>query len=242
MEEPPSVAPNKRVRIGILADIHGNHVALRSVLSSLQGRVDRLLFLGDLVGYYPFVNECVDLLAGWDVSGVVGNHDQIFLRCLDTGDRPDEKYCARYGPALGDALCSASLEVRSFLGGLSAAGMLRYESLSMELFHGSPWDPLEGRVYPDFSEWSDFDSCRSEFVLLGHTHYQLYMERPGQKIVNSGSVGQARDKSGKACYAELEIPSGEFTLCNVPYDIEPIIAWARQCHPKPPYLVSVLTR
>ena len=46
------------MKIGVISDVHGNSDALQAVLRELAGAVEQVLFLGDLCGYYPFVNEC----------------------------------------------------------------------------------------------------------------------------------------------------------------------------------------
>ena len=76
------------MRYGVLADIHGNLHALRAALGAL-GRegVDRYLIAGDLVGYGPNPNECVELVAGLDAVCVAGNHDLIAL------DRLSDERC-----------------------------------------------------------------------------------------------------------------------------------------------------
>jgi predicted phosphodiesterase len=68
------------MRYGVLADIHGNLPALRAAVARLQAEgVDRFLCAGDLVGYGPFPNECVELVAGLDAITIHGNHDLIAL-------------------------------------------------------------------------------------------------------------------------------------------------------------------
>jgi predicted phosphodiesterase len=44
----------------ILSDIHGNYDALEAVLADARGRYDRILCLGDLVGYGAEPNQVVD--------------------------------------------------------------------------------------------------------------------------------------------------------------------------------------
>ncbi|WP_287991107.1 metallophosphoesterase, partial [Acidiphilium sp.] len=87
------------MRFGVISDVHGNHVALAAVLSALKGRVAAILFLGDLCGYYPFVNECVSLLEESTSIGVRGNHDEVLVTCLQGQRMPDRGYEERYGSA-----------------------------------------------------------------------------------------------------------------------------------------------
>jgi predicted phosphodiesterase len=77
-------------RYGILSDIHGNLEAFRAALAFLHDHgVDRVLCLGDIVGYNAESNECVRLLDAQGIESIAGNHDLIALgrlgldRCAD---------------------------------------------------------------------------------------------------------------------------------------------------------------
>lgn len=103
------------MRIGLISDVHGNDAALKAVLGALQDRVELILFMGDLAGYYPFVDECV---CQWDSSrmlGVLGNHDWILLDCIAHGGFPSASYCAKYGSALTRSLSRLSPEARCLI-------------------------------------------------------------------------------------------------------------------------------
>ena len=69
------------MKLALLADIHGNHPALSTVLHAVrQQNVDTLLIAGDFVGYYFWPAKVFDLLRGWDVVAIRGNHDRMFER------------------------------------------------------------------------------------------------------------------------------------------------------------------
>jgi predicted phosphodiesterase len=227
--------------VGLIADVHGNDRALEAVLRD-AGDVSWWLFAGDLTGYYPFVEECWALLAGCRLDGVRGNHDEILTRWLDLGEPPAPDYRQRYGSALRrarDVLSSSALAA------LRSWPVRRVEAVGdtlVHMVHGAPWDPLEGRVYPDFVQWDRFDGIEADVVLLGHTHYPLVHEVDGRLIVNPGSVGQARDRSGTAAYALLDTSSKQVELRRVPYDPTKLLEDAERHDPDLPYLREVLLR
>jgi putative phosphoesterase len=229
------------MKVGLISDVHGNSPALKSVLAALRGQVDVVLFLGDLVGYYPFVNQCVDQ---WDANfvGVLGNHDQILLDCLAQGGPPDESYRARYGSALARSLKVLSPQARSLIASWPQQRSLKLESTSVAMFHGAPWDPLAGRVYPDWDNWSAFAQCSEEVILLGHTHYPMVKSWQGRLIVNPGSVGQPRSQSGGAEFAVLDVSQLQVTLHRAAYDASMVISDAQRHDPALVYLTEVLTR
>ncbi len=228
------------MKIGVISDIHGNHAALAAVLSKLRPRVDLIVFLGDMTGYYPFVNECMELLAGEKFTAIRGNHDDILIKCLNRGGGPDETYNSQYGYALARSMWSLSEENQRLIGSWPEQQSLTLSSYDVALFHGAPWDPMEGRVYPDFTEWEKFDASPAKIILLGHTHYQLAKRYQNKLIVNPGSVGQSRDRSGAACYAELDLSGLEVSLCRCEYDPAPVIEDARRHEKDFPYLIRVL--
>jgi len=68
------------VRTAIISDIHANLAALETVLAHIDTkRVDRIVCLGDIVGYGPDPAECVDLVATRCEWSLMGNHDCAML-------------------------------------------------------------------------------------------------------------------------------------------------------------------
>ena len=61
------------------SDIHANLVALETVLSEADGQYDTIWCLGDVVGYGPRPNECVEIVREKAVLCVMGNHDWAVL-------------------------------------------------------------------------------------------------------------------------------------------------------------------
>ena len=58
-------------RLAIISDIHGNLPALEAVLADIHVQeVTDIYHLGDLVGYNPFPNESVALVAERQIPGI----------------------------------------------------------------------------------------------------------------------------------------------------------------------------
>ena len=71
----------------IVSDIHGNREALEAVLKDARGRYDKIVCLGDIVGYGADPNFIVDW-ARADVSAIVrGNHDAVCAGLESLRDR-----------------------------------------------------------------------------------------------------------------------------------------------------------
>ncbi|MGA1399914.1 MAG: metallophosphoesterase family protein, partial [Phycisphaerales bacterium] len=64
------------MRTALISDIHANLAAFEAVLADLDARgVDRIVCLGDVVGYGPDPVECVDLVAKRCEWWLMGNPD-----------------------------------------------------------------------------------------------------------------------------------------------------------------------
>ena len=230
------------MQLAVLSDIHGNHAALKSVLDDLPGNIEHILFVGDLCGYYPFASECCELLMPYRVTGVRGNHDQVLLQAWENEREPGLDYCKKYGSALLRTWRQRDKKVMEALMSFPETLDVVFDNTHISLAHGSPKNHLEGRIYPDFSEWENAGLPQTADVLcLGHTHYAFYRRFGLCSVLNPGAVGQARDGKG-AAYALLDTHSGEISFRRIQYDAEYIMEDAKKHNPDLPYLWNVLSR
>lgn len=212
------------MRLGILADLHGNAPALGAVLEVLRGEgIDRLLVAGDLIGYYPLVNETLDLLREWPAEVVLGNHDAYLLGRLPCSDERRQAY----GLDVADRLIVP--EHREWLQTLPFERRLSYDGRRLLLCHGSPAGP-EDYVFPDRADWSVFSSVDADMVVLGHTHRPLARSLGSVLIVNPGSVGQPRDYDRRAAYGILDTGTGVFHQRRTVYDVDTVRRAVRAYH------------
>ena len=87
------LAKGTYMRYLIISDIHANLAAFKAVLDDAEGKYDKVWCLGDLVGYGPDPNECIELLTSLDHLGIAGNHDWAVLGKLDVDDfNPDARH------------------------------------------------------------------------------------------------------------------------------------------------------
>ena len=85
------------MRVGLLADIHGNRDALVATLDAVRAQgVQRVLCCGDFVDYYYEPDRCLDLLAEWDRKCVLGNHENMLSRFMKEPSLADD-FRRRYG-------------------------------------------------------------------------------------------------------------------------------------------------
>jgi predicted phosphodiesterase len=177
------------MRIGLIADIHGNLPALETVLSELKReRVDKLVCLGDVaVGPQPAAT--VERVADLGCPVVLGNWDAYFLN----GFPPTEDELGRKLMEMG-AWWAAQLtrDQRAFLQSFRPTYELSLDDcVSVLCFHASPrsYDDWIVATTPDDELERMLDGARAPVLAGGHTHLPLVRRHRESVLVNPGSVG-----------------------------------------------------
>jgi len=229
------------MRICVLADIHGNLASLRAAIDGIAAeRADVNLFLGDLCGYYYDQAASLEMLRSLpNLAAVMGNHDEMFLR-ISGGDKElRQSYRRQYGLSMEHLLESDAAEpVAAWLKSLPLSWSLA--EVGAAAFHGSPWEPLDGYVYPD-SPLERFAKCQAEIILLGHTHHPMVRSLGDKLVVNPGSLGQPR-QGGWPTYAVVDLQTREVSLRPVRYDVSLLRDRIREVGDGNLYLQTVLER
>jgi len=218
------------MQILIISDIHANLSALDSVLES-AGEIDAVWCLGDLVGYGPDPNECVERVRNLtNLTCIIGNHDAAVLDQIDSATfNPEARLAIQWTQ---QALSRSSL---AFLGGLPE----KVVAEDVTLAHGSPRQPVWEYLLDSRTATHNFAHFDTPFCFVGHTHLPvLYDQRNGlgsahitvpepgtlikiqpRAIINPGSVGQPHDRDPRAAYAIYDSEAHTWGYHRVPYDI-----------------------
>jgi len=199
------------VRLGLIADIHGNKPALEAVLDSAP-QVDCWVCMGDVLGYYPDVNEVCQILIGIDATVVRGNHDAYVLGQLPVDAKKMELYRTAWTRE------HLKREHYQWLSTLPVEMNLRFGRTQLKIRHASPWDE-ETYLYSDSPVLSHIQLERDTYFLCGHTHHPFVKAAGKGYIVNPGSVGQPRDYNPRASYAILSLEGGAVEHCRAAYDV-----------------------
>ncbi len=219
------------MRTLVLSDIHANLVALEAVLADAAGLWDRVWFLGDLVGYGPNPNECVERLRSLEPLALSGNHDWAVLGKLDTDEfNDDARKLVRW------TRHELTEENRAYLSSLPP---LHVEA-PFTLAHASPRHPVWEYILDLQTALENFDYFETRCCLVGHSHIPSLFALDesaaelnfylighgdtidlnlGRLILNPGSVGQPRDGDPRAAYALLDDETLSWEFHRVAYDI-----------------------
>jgi predicted phosphodiesterase len=228
------------MRYLLLSDIHGNDVALEAVLRDAgKRRWEKVLFLGDLVGYYTAPEKVARLLIDLDpLVCLLGNHDQLLLdmaagRAVPTGEAEVvTEVVARHLEALSPESLGF---VRSFT---EAAMDGNWQAVHGALRH--PWEYINSLQ----SAQANLPLMQRPLCFVGHTHVPrvfasvqsgsqqlwrmvpfherrtVYRIPPRAKVLfNPGSVGQPRDGSPLASYAIYDDEQATVELLRVEFDV-----------------------
>lgn len=229
------------MKVALISDLHANREALDAVFADIDRRgIETVYCLGDVVGYGPEPEYCVDVVRERCKLCLMGNHDEALFR--DASDfNPHARGAIEY---------TRDRMLPAWYSGTAKKARWRFlKDLPLShtdgrfLFvHGSPRDPVreyvlstDGFLNPEKLR-SIFDSF-SQVALAGHTHhpglhdeslrfhglggaaeFSLDLPPDGKCFINVGSVGQPRDSDNRACYAVLE--DRRITWHRVPYDFQ----------------------
>lgn len=226
------------MRYLILSDIHANLTALDATLAAAQGRWEKAVCLGDVVGYGPDPNEVIDRVRSLDAVTIRGNHDKASSGVADADD---------FNPIAR----AAALWTRNQLRPENQEWLekLPQGPLAVDAFHvvhGAVHDEDEYLLAPAQALDSLADAP-SPVTFFGHTHVQggfflkddkvgavqtkpangethssVQIESGATYLLNPGSIGQPRDGDTRAAFAIADLPHNSVEFWRVAYNIEAV--------------------
>ncbi len=218
------------MRYGIISDIHGNLEALEAVFKELEKQdLDKILCLGDVIGYGPDPEECVALVRSRADIILAGNHDYAPLGLVDTS------FFNIYAKTAVEWTASRlSDETRTFL----EQCPLRAEFENFTIVHATPSRPEAWNYILSIDDAvENFPHFKGQVCFIGHSHVPLIIEEKSdgrilvhrknmvrcdsesRYIINVGSVGQPRDLNPRAACALFDSERLEYELLRVEYEV-----------------------
>lgn len=219
----------------IVSDVHGNAEALKAVLEDIDKRgITEIFSLGDLVGYGPEPEKCIELARNFKIS-LCGNHEAAILFDSE-GFSKRAKDAVEWTRGALEKMPAVKGDPFEFIGSLAR----RHTEGELIYVHGSPREPVQEYIFPtDVKRVTKMKSIFSRIktvCFVGHTHYagvltdsreffqppelcNIYVVDPQVKaIINVGSVGQPRDSNPKAGYVTFDGDTVVFH--RVDYDVQ----------------------
>jgi diadenosine tetraphosphatase ApaH/serine/threonine PP2A family protein phosphatase len=224
------------VRYFVLSDIHANLEAFEAVLAaSADLSYDRILVLGDLVGYGADPNAVIDRVRALTPAGIVrGNHDRVAC-----GIEQAEGFNMVARSAALWTFEVLTAERREWLAALPQ-GPQEVDDL-VEICHGSPFDE-DAYIFDELDAIRALKASKRPLCLFGHTHSPAVFRQTGNSVeglaplparetslvllegskylVNPGSVGQPRDGDPRAAYAIVDTQERHVELIRLKYPID----------------------
>jgi predicted phosphodiesterase len=224
------------MRYLLFSDVHANLPSLESVLdhSRTKGELTGRFHLGDLVGYAPWPDEVLDIIAKEGIPGVAGNYDSTVATAY--------KHCGcRYEDARQEVLshesyawtlANTSERGKRFLGSLPFRIDIRplgghAAGPTIRLIHGNH---ALNTVYVTEDRSDEFlasmgngmGARAGDVVCFGHTHKPFHRMVEDVHYVNTGSVGRPKDGDPRAGYVLLDVTASDVAVefVRVEYDVE----------------------
>jgi len=200
------------MKVLVLSDIHGNISALNEVLYQIPA-CDKVVCCGDIVGYYPDVNEVCDKLKDIEASVIQGNHDFYLTEECESVHNKSNLYNLKWSQE------TISMDNYKWLQKLPQELTFHWDDYFLHIRHASPWDQTT-YLYPDSLDIDKIKLKKNEILFVGHTHYPMEKIAGEGRLINPGSVGQPRDNNLYASCAIFDTHSGEVKIHRIQYDVE----------------------
>ncbi len=217
------------MRYGIISDIHSNQEALNASLAQLK-YVDKILCLGDIVGYSASPNQCTEKVRHFGCKAIAGNHDLAATE--KQGLDNFNLYAKRSILWTKENLTEENKEYLRQLPNILIID-------EMTLLHGSLTN-LTGDYITNTQQARDcFSLLSTQICFIGHTHIPEYYIQENNKImcqnikpqdrseiiisdnlryiINCGSVGQPRDRDPRASFGIYDSKKKKVEIIRVDY-------------------------
>lgn len=180
------------MKLGLMADVHGNLGGLMHALALLDD-ADELLLAGDALNSYRMQAELLALLQEREIRYILGNNERSLLRHSPPQSRS------------GDDRSAWELLERT-----PSRLELNVGDRRLLMVHGSPWPPEDEYLYPGSERLDAVSELGVDFLVYGHTHVPIELRVSETLVINPGSAGEARGwKGGLLSCAMLDTDTDE---------------------------------
>jgi putative phosphoesterase len=214
------------MKIAIVSDIHGNLEALNRVLEYIrENDIEEIYCLGDVVGYGPNPNECVELIRENCKAVLMGNHDYAAIGLANIEYFNEYAKISTYWTQ--DILSDENLEYLKSL-------PFTYTHDKFHLVHASPKNPSNWDYVLSVNDAKQqLKEFEGNICFIGHSHVPVifsnsdyyrkknFLFTDDQKyLVNVGSTGQPRDGDPRTCFVIYDDEQNSVEYVRLDYDIQ----------------------
>lgn len=185
----------------VFSDVHGNLPAFKKVLEK-AGQVDKYICLGDVVGYGPWSNECVDLISSLgSCIYLEGNHEKAYLQGNYSGKNIVAQTFFNFTYPFFNRISQISNLPKDY-------------NFNGYIFTHT----LYGR-----NVYADSEIVLDNNYVIGHSHHQFKTEKGKFMLYNAGSVGQNRGFINVINFLLYHDDQDRFEMKSIVYDVEEVI-------------------
>ncbi|MGM0875358.1 MAG: metallophosphoesterase family protein [Bacillota bacterium] len=234
------------MRIAFISDIHGNAVALESVLEDIKKKnIDRICILGDLCYRGPEPVRSLNIVRSLNTEVIKGNADEWVVRGVRKGEVPD-RALEMMNEEREWTVSKLQQSDLDYLANLPKELSLEIKGVSIHAFHATPNNLFH--VIPPNADDEDIknklmSSTKSEIYIYAHIHKPYIRFINGQVVMNIGSVGLPFDGVTKASYGVIEINEAGFSTSieRVDFDLQRVVdQYLEENYPNANMMTNVL--
>lgn len=219
--------------IAILSDIHSNLEAFLAVLEDMKKfSIKEIYVLGDIVGYGPNPNECVELVKEIKALAIKGNHEQALLQ---------RDFLLNFNPVAARIITWTKDKLNKKNTQFLSSLPLFYRKDDIVFSHGSllSTDKYIMESLDIMEEVEELRNLKIKVEFFGHTHMKVIFvedEKPISPslewiklnpqlihLINPGSIGQPRDRDPASSYVLYDLKNNQVLYRRIEYDVEQTI-------------------
>ena len=201
------------MKIILISDIHANAFYFREFFNTIaRESYDRIICLGDLVGYYDEPNEVIDLCRQYNIECIKGNHEEYLFGTLKYKESQEHIYRIKLHRDI------LSFDNKKYLKELPSEIIITDDSVSIYCTHALPANSAKYLYNP--SEILDEYIQGYDYYCSGHTHIPYIQYTHGTCVVNPGSIGQPRDYTSEPSYVIIDLLKKEVLIKKIRVDTD----------------------
>ncbi|MBQ6888881.1 MAG: metallophosphoesterase family protein [Lachnospiraceae bacterium] len=225
------------MKIAILADIHGNYIALEKCMKyALEKNITTFLFLGDYVGELPCPERVMKMLykikEKYNCTFIRGNKENYWInyRNKDTDNHTDNVKWVDNNSTTGMLLYAYNHLTDKDIDFFDSLPITRIIDINghapFTICHGSPFLVNEDMIPGTDRIYEIMDASETDLIICGHTHRQNKTIHNNKVVLNPGSVGIPLSSEGKTQFLILESNDKTWneTFISLEYDVDKLIS------------------